>query len=348
MRKPVLKNVGEATEEVGGFAPGVIKQIVSDAVLEGRIPHAVGADVPHSESNEAVFVDETPDDETESDLEATGTNMSEAEQKRYAAKQLRQLMAAVKEFGTLHGGGKTSMIALAEKVTEAAAMGVIDASNAEEIYDKFRAAADAKAQLPEAGVVPDAAALDRAPVQSSDQSRKSQLSKLKAFINLGVKYPKEAVDLMRVARNVHIELLNGDRESLRAGSTYTIMTSIAQQHAARAQRAGVMSEQDIRDYLYKEPPAQVGPKDGPGKLLDALIAAKAAKKGGKDRDPIENEHLDAAIDELAAALGDVARDRLDAHLAEEEQAEADRIAKEDEKAEKARLRAEKKALKNAA
>ena len=135
--------------------------------------------------------------------------------------QLNALKRTVMGLGAQHGAGKTSMIALAEAVTEAAQDNVITPENVPEIYDKFREGVTAKSSYEDAGVVPDEAAMDRIGNVDQDKSREQQLSKLRQFVHLGNKYDSDALDLIRRARNMHIDLLRQapDRRKSSAASS---------------------------------------------------------------------------------------------------------------------------------
>lgn len=294
-------------------------------------------DQTNSESETVVTDEAAPsaDEEaqTEADLEAAGVNIDEAQEEKVRAREKRALMTAVKQYGGLYGGGKTAMINLAERVTEAAMKKAIDGSNVEEIYKAYKEAADKKGQLDDAGIIPDTATMEKAPVQTNEDSYKSQLSKLGHFVTLGNKFDEDAGDFVRRVRNIHIKLLEGDRSTLKVGSTYSIMSQLASVCHKRNVTQGVMTDSEIHDWLYV-PKVENAPVTGPKKILDALIAAESAKKGGKEREGIDNVHLDAAILELQQALGEVGKELLDAHVAEKAKAEADAQAKADAKAAK--------------
>lgn len=357
VRKVTLQNVGEepmedtldvvfedqsnpeVVESEGGFAPGALEHIQGEAQ-----PHAVGAEVPqHSESETNGDEEPTAEEQaqTEADLEAAGVNISEAQEEKVRRREYKALIKDVKEYGANKGVGATSMINLAERVTEAAMKHAIYPDDGNAIYDAFAEARDKKGQLDDVGAVPDEANMEKAPNQSTEDSYNSQLSKIKSFIKLGNKHDKSAGDLVRRVRNIHIGLLKGDRETLKKGSTYTIMTSLASANEKRTTAQGVMTDQEIRDYLYVAPKPETA-KDGIGKMEDALASCKAARKGGKDRDPIDNVHLDNAISELRQAIGECDPARLAEIDKKEAEAEAERIQKEEEKEERARQAAENK------
>ena len=136
---------------------------------------------------------------------AHGGNWSNAPKDASPRMQLNALKRTVMGLGAQHGAGKTSMIALAEVVTEAAQDNILTPDLVGDIYDKFREGVTAKSSYEDAGVVPDEAAMDRIGNVDQDKSREQQLSKLRQFIHLGNKYDSDALDLIRKARNMHIE-----------------------------------------------------------------------------------------------------------------------------------------------
>ena len=282
-----------------------------------------------------------PSDE---ELEAGGVNINEKDAQKKKRAEHKALMGDLKKLGEAHGAGKTSMIGLAERVTQAAMKDAIAPDDAGMIYDKFREAANNRGQLEDAGIIPDAAVMERAPIQTNDESRQAQVSKLRNFIELGVRFDETAYDLVRRARNIHIGLLAGDRLTLQKGSTYTILTGVASANAKRKVSQGVMTDAEIHQHLFRPAPADK-PKDGVAKLEDALLAVQAAKKGSRSADnprpAIDNPRLDTIIGELRQAIGEEDPARLQKILDEEAKAEAERIRKEDEKAERERNKSSK-------
>lgn len=314
-RKAVLENVGEVNENENEN-----EVVFEDQSQDGEVTH---------ESNTGL---DAEDAQTEADMEAAGVNVSEQDEEKARKRQYRLLIKDVGAIGTAYGAGKTSMISLAERVTEAAMKKAVYPDDAEALYDKFKESADAKATMDDAGIVPDAATAEKPDSKSEEQSRASQLSKLKSFIKLGNKFNDDAGDLIRRARNIHLDLLKGDRKGVKKGSTYSILTAIAGANEKRnVKTQNVMTDSEIHEYLAV-PVKDDTPADGPKKLLDALLAARAARNGSRDgsRAPIENAHLDTAINELQAALGEVAPDVLANHEAEE----AAKQAKRDKRADK--------------
>ena len=327
MRNKIV-NVGEATEDA------------NDAEVTFE-------DFSNPENEVTQESEPTPEEQAQEqeDLEAAGVNVSEAETAKNTRNEQRALYKDVKALGEAHGAGKTSMIGLAERVTQSAMKRAIAPDDAGAIYDKFRDAAEKRGQLDDTGVIPDAAVMENAPIQTSEDSRKAQISKLRNFIELGNKFDETAYDLIRRARNIHLELLGKDRTTLKKGSTYTILVSVANKNKERKASLGVMTDEEIHTHLYVPAPVEQ-PKDGIAKLEQALQAVQAAKKGStgdKGREPISNPRLDVIIGELRQAIGEEDPARLEAIEADEQAEEAERVRKEDEKAQRAKDRAAKKA-----
>jgi hypothetical protein len=277
--------------------------------------------------------------------------------------QLNALKRVVMGLGAQHGAGKTSMIALAEAVTEAAQDNVITPDNVAEIYDKFREGVTAKSSYEDAGVVPDEAAMDRIGNVDQDKSRDQQLSKLRQFIYLGNKYESDALDLIRTARNMHIDLLRQAltsaeaKRGIKPGSTYSILVDVAraqlkkQKEAVEAGRksgtkhtglAPVLTDAELSALMSQEV-KETAPMTGEEKLLAAYLTALAAEKGGKDRNPVPSDELANAISWLRAALAATAPDLLKEHEDGIAQAEADKAAAEQAKAEREAEKARKAA-----
>lgn len=273
--------------------------------------------------------------------------------------QLNKLKSDVFKLGALHGGGKTSMIALAEAVTEAAQDGVITVEKVPEIYEKFKAGATKASTYEDAGEVSDEAALGAAPAKSIEQ----QLSKLRQFVILGNRYESDALDLVRKARNMHIELLraaNGDAEvkkGIKPGSTYSVLVDVARAQLGKHKKmveankaagikstslAPLLTNDEMRTIMTQEVIEPVD-KTGEDYLLDTLIKAKATAKGSDKRNAITCEELDNAISWLRAALAKVAPDMLAKHESDIAAAEQARVDAAAAKAEAERLKAEKAA-----
>ena len=280
--------------------------------------------------------------------------------------QLNALKRTVMGLGAMHGAGKTSMIGLAEVVTEAAQDNILTPDLVGDIYDKFREGVTAKSSYEDAGIVPDEAAMERIGNVDQDKSREQQLSKLRQFIHLGNKYDSDALDLIRKARNMHIDLLRQAltsaeaKKGVKPGSTYSILVDVAraqlkkQKDALEAGRksgvkhtglAPVLTDEELHA-LMSQDVKDTQPMTGEEKLLSAYLAALAAEKGGKERNPVPSDELSNAIQWLRAALANTAPDLLKEHedgLAQAEQDKADKEqAKAEREAEKARKAAEPK------
>ena len=314
VRKSKLVNTGEDAGEV---------EVTSvDAIAE-----TMSVDETHSGEAVNSESDAVEDQQTQEDLE----NVDEAETERQLKREKNALLKDVAKIGEAYGAGKTSMISLAERVTESAMSSAIGVKDAELIYDRFKRTADARATLDDASMpVPEAALQEKfvadpkAKADGQDASRAQQLSKLRSFIKLGNQYQDDGLDIIRRARNVHLRMLQGDRKAVTPGSTYTILVKVATEQCKKDHSGVPMSDADIEDYLSIEP--KVSEPATPGKkLLDALIAAEAAKRGSAERAPVTSDNLEAAILGLRAAIGEQGDGQalLDAHDAKGRKKEAE-------------------------
>jgi len=342
------ENVGDPAQ--GGFAPGTLEQINSDmsessqavgnaaqSASAGGVTHQSNASNGNAGSNE-------PDDDGSDD--------------RAARKAKNTLLREVGKIGEQYGAGKTSMISLAEAVVEAAQQKTIGPNDADEIYQRFKKGADAKAVLDDAGIVPDEATVEKSAIITEDKSKVQQTSKLRTFIKLGNQYEDDASDLIRRARNAHLEMLKGDRKLIMAGSTYTVLNGVAAQHIGdkgKARNNMIMDDGELREFMSVEP-RDNKVKDSAAKLLDALVTAEAARRGSDERAAITSAHLDDAIESMRMAFGDIEHgeglktlDAYDAKIAKREKDAADKAqAKIDREAEKAAKASAPKADKSAA
>ena len=313
-----------------------------------------------------------PDKPTRSatNASAAASNGSNAPKDASPRMQLNALKRTVMGLGAQHGAGKTSMIALAEVVTEAAQDNVLTPDLVGDVYDKFREGVTAKSTYEDAGVVPDEAAMDRIGNVDQDKSREQQLSKLRQFIHLGNKYDSDALDLIRKARNMHIDLLRqalgsaDAKKGVKPGSTYAILVDVAraqlkkQKDAIEAGKkpgatkhtglAPLLTDAEL-SAIMTQPVNDKGPMTGEEKLLSAYLTALAAEKGGTNRNPVPSDELSNAIQWLKAALAITAPDLLQEHedgIAQSEQdAAAKAQAKADREAEALRKKNEPKAPK---
>ena len=256
--------------------------------------------------------------------------------------QMNALKRAIMVLGAKKGEGDVSMINLAETVTEAAQDGIITVSDTEELYDKFREGRAAKAVYEDSGEIPeDAAGI----VPKAEKSRDQQLSKLRQFIHLGNKFDTDALDLIRRGRNMHLDLLrqaagaDDGKSGVKPGSTYTILVDVARQQLKKQKEhkaaklnglAAILSDAELRELMTQEV-KETSPKTGEEKLLDAYVTAKAAYKGGKDRNPVPTTELENAIGWLHAALSKTAPDLLKQYEDDLSKAEADKAVAAAEK-----------------
>ena len=295
-----------------------------------------------------------PSEQEQADLEAAGVNTDEVNETKARKREHKLLMKDLKEYGTLYGGGKTSMINLAERVVESAMKKAISPADAGNVYDTFKKAAEAKATMDTGDVIPDAAAEENAPIATNEESYKAQVRKIEDFIALGNTFDDSedgASDLIRRARNIHIKLLEGNRETVKKGSTYTILTGIAAAHVGRQAKRkvsqGPMTDDEIHKHLWVEPKPENQPADEWSKVEQALAAANSAQRGGRGENPrpaitadtLAGKHLQEAIESLRQCLGEGAPERLQKMEAAE--AEAQRL-KDQAAADKAAKKASKK------
>jgi hypothetical protein len=328
-------NTEEATQE-GGFAPGTLEQINSDMSESTQVVGNTAQSAPTAPvtpvSNGS---NEGDDDDTD----------------RAKRREKNALLREVGKIGEQYGAGKTSMISLAEAVVEAAQAKTIGPNDADEIYQRFKKGADAKAVLDDAGIIPDEATVEKSAIVTEDKSKTQQTSKLRTFIKLGNQYEDEASDLIRRARNAHLEMLKGDRKLVMAGSTYTVLNGVAAQHIGekgKARNNTIMDDGELRSFMSVEP-RDTKVKDSAQKLLDALVTAEAARRGSDERAAITSSHLDDAIESMRMAFGDIEHgeglktlDEYDAKIAKREKDAQDKADR------KAQAEAEKAAKANAA
>jgi hypothetical protein len=347
----------EGNEEVGGFAPGVVEHIAGETTGEVEPDTGEGENEADLRDQEAAGIAPLP---TRPTAHAQAQAQTNAQRSVSPKSQYNALKTKVQKLGELHGGGKTSMIALAEVVTEAAQDGAITVEQVPEIYDRFKAGVTKASTYEDAGEVPDDAAMGQAPAKSIEQ----QLSKLRQFVILGGKYESDALDLIRKARNMHIELLraaNGDAEvkkGIKPGSTYSVLVDVArgqlkkQKEAVEAgKKSGVkhtglaplMSDDELRGLMTQEVNEPVD-KSGEDYLLDTLVKAKATQKGSTTRNAITSEELANAIEWLRAAMAVADPDALAKYDADEAAAAQAKVDAATAKAEAERVKAEKAAM----
>ena len=303
MRKTKLQNVGDVQVEDEAEDTSTITTATLDDVMQTA---QRGSDAnPEGDAQEA-------DDEAQSAAEDEALeNISDSDKEKQLKRERNALMKAVGKIGEEYGAGKTSMISLAERVTEAAMSGSIGPKDAETIYDKFKEKSDAKATLDDAGVVSD----DAVSTQSTAKdSKKQQVSKVRTFIRLGNEFEDDAATIVRTARNVHLKMVETqDRKTIKKGSIYSILVAVASEQLTKERKGAPMTESEIEEYLTVTVP-ETPPATGVKKIEDALLSARAAQRGSKDgaRAPVTNDNLNLAIEHLRAALGDLAPERLEA------------------------------------
>jgi hypothetical protein len=353
---------GNSEQEVGGFAEGTLEHMQSEG-------EASPADSPQDIADqEAAGIPNRPTRPTAHTSGAAANtrhsdgNGSNRERPVSPKAQYNALKSKVQKLGEQLGGSKTSMIALAEAVTEAAQDDTITVEQVPEIYERFKAGVSKASTYEDAGEVSDDAAMGMAPAKSIEQ----QLSKLRQFVNLGSKYTGDALDLVRKARNMHIELLRAAnnatndkdkaelKKGIKPGSTYSVLVDVARaqlkknkdameaakQAKAKHTLAPVLTDVELRDLMTQEVKEAVD-KTGEDYLLDTLIKARATYKGSDKRNAITCEELVNAIEWLRAAMAKVAPDALAKYDADEQKAIDDREKAKADKIEAERLKTEK-------
>lgn len=373
VKRPKLTNVGDETDpanetetsfvpgedinpegngEVGGFAPGAL-DVISGAA------EAPDAPTEQDTGEQDATADKPTRPAANPNANANAGNGSNNPRTVSPKQQYTKLKQEVAKLGMLHGGGKTSMIALAEAVVEAAQDGAITPEQTSEIYDKFKEGVTKASTYEDAGEVPDEAAMGAAPAKSIEQ----QLSKLRQFVYLGNKYESDALDLIRKARNMHIELLRTAganpeaKKGIKPGSTYSVLVDVArlqlkkQKDAVEAGKksgqkhtglAPIVSDDELRALMTQEVREPVD-KTGEDKLLDTLILARATYKGSDKRNAITSEELANAIEWLRQALAKADPDMLAQYDADEAAAAQAKAQAAADKAEAERVKAEKAA-----
>jgi hypothetical protein len=302
-------------------------------VRKAKLENVGAPDEGRDDETESVVptLDETfPDtevtQESSDEAEEDRANVSANQQEKLARLERNALLKEVGKIGATMGASAIGMINLAETVTEGAMHRAFAPDHAEEIYDRFQENRNAKATLDDVGLVPDLSATGdvRKDEEKSDNSRTVQLSKLRAFIKLGNRFEDDAADVVRRARNLHIEAMRGDRSCMKKGSTYTQMYSTAVAQCKKDRAGRIMTDDEIRAIWTTEAPAEKEPKDGIGKLIDALNSVIAAGKGGRERAALGVETVAPAYDALRRLIGELDPERLAAaeakHAASEERA----------------------------
>jgi hypothetical protein len=357
VKRPKLENVGDETEVdpaaelETSFAPSE-----NGANPEGNV-ETTGETEQDIADQEAAGV--IPDKPTRPAAAPAAGNGSNNPRTVSPTAQFNKLKSDAQKLGAVYGGGKTSMIALAEIVTEAAQDRAITPEQTKDVYDRFKAGVSKASSYEDAGEVPDDAALGSAPAKSIEQ----QLSKLRQFVILGNTYQFDALDLVRKARNMHIELLraaNGDvqvKRGIKPGSTYAIMVDVARAQLGKhkkaveaAKAAGqkmqtlapTLTDDELRTCMTQE---VINPVDKTGEdyLLETLNKAKATYRGSDKRNAITSDELANAIEWLRQALAKAAPELLSKHDAEEQAAADAKQQAAADKAERERIKAEKAA-----
>lgn len=244
---------------------------------------------------------------------AAGHNSSNA-----LVQDMSKLLTAVGKLGRDNGQGKKSMVALAERVMEAAIHGIVGSDDAEKIYTKFR-----KESANASGFL-------KAAEQGND-SMQAQVSKLRRFIEMGKGLPDDAVAIIEMARDMHVQALsNDDKKYLRSKGTYDALVSVARAQLADERKGIPLDEEAVRAILLVDE-ADKHDTTGLDMLKTALrnienaIAGKKASTTKPERAPIQHDNVTEAALHIRQALYE-----LDPVWAKEQDEAAAAAAKEEE------------------
>jgi hypothetical protein len=308
-------------------------EAVVDQEWNAADPDAAAVEHESEVTQESEVTNPAPTEQEIADQEAAGVNVDAADAKRTTARQKKALLKKIGDIGEAYGAGKTSMIELAQEVTEAAVNKTVGESDAEDLYKTFKARADKRSTIAaENGgvVVPDEVAV----IGSLDQ----QVSKVRTFIKLGNTFD-DGVDIVERAIAVHLaaKAAASNPKAVMSGSTYTVIGSIATEQLKDKWGGAAMSNAQMHEHIARSVTEQ-GPPTGADKVRQALDSAISARKGASSqkshRPPVESQHLDDAIDALYRALGDASPAAQAAFDKEQEDAKAKAEAAEARKASK--------------
>ena len=227
-----------------------------------------------------------------------------------------KVYAAVRKKGEDEGNGAKAQVAMAEVVITGAMNGYIVSADAKGLYDKFRTAT-LKAQG------------NFAPTPQSKESENSQVSKVNAFIKLGMVSNRllpsdgditDALDLWRRVVDMHIQYANSqEKSSLKYPGTYAALLSVVT--AQNSREGGYwFTNDDIRGLLLKEGAgkSETTAVDLVTQALDKLEKARNGRKATDNkpsREPLEHQNLDHAIAHILHLLGDISPSFVEARNA---------------------------------
>lgn len=284
----------------------------SEGVEGAHVGGAHTSPAPMSQPEPQPVLEETQEEEyVESDPRlAKGANSKNAYERDRA-----KVFADVGKLGRENGQGKKSLVALCEKLVQAAEGGFIVPDDAEKFYKKFR----------------DESAKASGKFAAADQdgnSLKANVSKLRRLIIVGSMWGGFAEsdgaftspwDMFEMARDMHVQSSAGeDRDLLRSKGTYETLVNVARRQLDEKQRNVVLTEEDVRQVVHLEE-HDVADKTALDFVVDALIAAEKALKGKRDtpkkagRAPLDHGNLEDAIAHLRHTIADIDPEVLTLH-----------------------------------
>ena len=314
-KRPIKLQASEDMDELSNEAPVV--SVAPTAFASSSPPPAVV-----KQSDEPPVVSGTPVVRPPVTPKSDAPKNSESERK--------ELITKAKEFGSTEGTGKRAFVRFARLLVDGGAAGTLSPSpksqDAKTLYDAF-----SEASVKAAGAVTD----------KEKQSASSQLSKVRAFIRLGHKYPDEAGGVFDDTLTVHKELMSKPEtsETVKFPSTYASLYAIAVAQCKAEQVGQRLTIDQIRDNLTEEKEV-AREKTGADVLIDALNALEKAQRGkaptdnSNGRAPVTHPALPDIIEALRATINDVDAEAL--------KARDDEIEAMKEKKAKAKAEAEKK------
>lgn len=246
-----------------------------------------------------------------------------------------QLLLDVGKLGRDQGDGKKAIVALAERIVEAASAGVVGTDNAEQIYKRFRDEANRRSG-------------NTVPKEQDDNSFKSQVAKMKNLILIGQGLHEQAWPVLEMARDMHVSAMQSeDKNNLKVKSTYEAILSVCRAQLDDAVKGVPLTEEAIADILFKSEATEE--KTGYDLLNDAYVAMEKAREGKEakadkpGRAPVWDDYLQVTHDNL----GDWLRANHPSFAANEAKAAEEAARKAQTAEEKAAIKAEEKAAKDA-
>jgi len=267
---------------------------------------------------------DTPDNAETNSAESASSN---APTEKELKKKLTQLLNKVEAIGEANGASAKSMVDLVENVVDAAQNNGLSEKNTQKVYLSFR-----KGQQ-KGGVRKDGVQMVQDnEVDGKVKSLDQQVSKLRKFVQFGAAFREPdalATDLIARAVTRHVALRNNDemKKQLKYTSIYAALHNLVSVHLDTDKEfpkgwkdmggnTRIMTDDEI-DAVFLQ--GEKTPKDGAAFIKAAYEAALKAKTGKEEtekepgREPIDNADLDAALESLRTAWGDVDPDGLKAY-----------------------------------